>query len=165
MVCLSLDWCPYYLCLPATKELRDELQAIKYFWMKTLGLCQHPFFSITWEPKPLAKATASPTFLTSWPAGPGVRGSPNLMAHTSQYERRSGASGVPEVGFTKRKSSCGSDAVFAMYVLSAATGHNVLSKAGNWISGGRGFLMDWIVRMNPGEVRSIASESVRILPA
>ena len=88
------------------------------------------------------------------------------MALTSQYERRPAASGLPEVGFTKRTLSCWSDDVLAMYVFSAATGHNVLSlpKAGNCISGGRGFLRDWFLKMNPGEVGSIAFEGVSDIP-
>ena len=88
------------------------------------------------------------------------------MALTSQYERRPAASGLPEVGFTKRTLSCWSDDVLAMYVFSAATGHNVLSlpKAGNCISGGRGFLRDWFLKMNPGEVGSTALEGVRVTP-
>ena len=78
--------------------MRDELQSIKYLLMKTLGLRQNPFLRTSFGSKPLAKATECPSFLTSWPAGPGVRGSPNLMAFTSQYERRPAARGFPEVG-------------------------------------------------------------------
>ena len=53
-----------------------------------------------------------------------------------------------------------------MYVFSAATGHKVLSlpKAGNCISGGSGFLRDWFLKMNPGEVGSIAFEDVSDIP-
>ena len=73
-----------YLCLPATKETRDEVFSMRYLLTNTLGLCQNPFVRISCGSKPLANATEWPIFLTSWPAGAGVRGAPSLIALTSQ---------------------------------------------------------------------------------
>ena len=54
-----------------------------------------------------------------------------------------------------------------MYVFRAATGHSVssLPMAGNCISGGRGFLRDWFLKTNPGEVGRTAFEGVRVTPS